>query len=192
MEKEEKRIVFLKGKKMILRPLRKDTDLEAALRWVNDGEVTQYLSRYLPMSFAEESEWFDNLSKRRDDMPLAIENKEGIFIGIVGLHNINWKDRTTGHGIFIGEKDYWEKGCGTDVEMTLLDYAFNKLNLRKIRSEVLGFNKRSLNFHLKCGYKIIGIRRKELFKNGRYCDLVMLEVFKKDWLMLWKKYQNKD
>jgi len=146
----------------------------------------------LPVSLTEEVAWFDDSSKRQNEIGLAIETKEGVYIGAVALHNINSKDRTAGHGIFIGEKDYWENGYGTDVEMTLLNYAFNGLNLRKVRSEVLGFNKRSLNFHLKCGYKIIGIRHRELFKNGRYCDLVMLEVFKKDWLVAWKKYQGKD
>lgn len=32
------KLVFLKGKKTILRPLRKATDFELCLRWINDPE----------------------------------------------------------------------------------------------------------------------------------------------------------
>jgi len=47
MAKKEK-VVFLSGKKVILRPLRKETDLKSALRWINDPEVIQYLTMFLP------------------------------------------------------------------------------------------------------------------------------------------------
>jgi len=193
MEKEKERIIFLKGKKVILRPLRKDTDLEKTLRWMNDSDITQYLiARYLPLSLAEETTWFDDWSKRQNDVALAIETIDGVFIGIAGLHRLRWKDRVAEHGIFIGEKDHWENGYGTDVGMTLLDYAFNRLNLHKVRSALIAFNKRSLNYHLKCGYKVVGAYRKEVFERGKYYDVILLEVFKKDWLPSWKKYQKNE
>ncbi len=186
--KKENRLIFLKGRKVILRPLRKETDLESALRWINDPEVTQYLSMFLPQSIVQESEWFDNLLKRQNDIILAIETLKGIFIGITGLHQINWKDRTVTHGVFIGEKEYWGKGYGTDANMALLNYAFNSLNLRKVCSSVISFNKRSLRYHLACGYKIVGKNRRQIFKNGRYYSMILLEVFKKDWQEIWQEY----
>ncbi len=61
----------------------------------------------------------------------------------MGIHRINWKDRTATTGAVIGEKAYWDKGYGSEAKMLVLDYAFNMLNLRKICSQVLAFNKRS-------------------------------------------------
>ena len=189
MPKKEK-VVFLSGKKVNLRPLRKETDLESALRWINDPEVIRYLSIFLPQSAAQEEEWFDNLSKRQDDIVLAIETLKGIFIGIIGLHGINWKDRTAIRGTVIGEKKYWNKGYGTDAAMVLLNYAFNTLNLRKVCSSVLAFNERSLRYQLGCGYRIIGRRHRQVFKNGRYYDEIFLELFKNHWQKIWQEYNK--
>ncbi len=191
-EKDEKRsgVIFLKGKKVILRPPRKETDLEMAVCWVNDQEVTQYLSMFLPQSFGQEEKWFNELNSRKSDIVLAIEDLKGKFIGTIGLHGINWKDRLATHGIFIGDKNYWSNGYGTDAGMILFEYAFNSLNLRKIRSMALGFNERSVKYHLGCGFKIVGRWRKDIFKKGKYWDLVLMDLFKKEWEAKFREYQK--
>lgn len=194
MEQKHKKIIFLKGRKVSLRPLRKITDFESCLRWINDYEVNQYLAVYLPMSEQKEEEWFDRTSRSSDNIVFAIEVPDAmngdILIGLIGLHRINWKDRTAVTGTLIGEKEYWGKGYGTDAKMILLDYAFNTLNLHKICSSTVEFNKRSLQYNLHCGYKLEGIERKQVFKKGRYWDKYILGVFKKDWLPVWSKYQK--
>ena len=187
---KKKPIIFLKGNKVILRPLRKETDLEHTTRWINDPEVNVFLSFFMPMSHQEESEFFDNLPKRKEDIVFAIDTHDGEFIGLMGIHRINWKDRTATTGAVIGEKKYWGKGYGTDAKMILLDYAFNTLNLRKICSSVIAYNKRSLQYNLHCGYKVEGIRRKQFFRKGKYWDEVELGLFKNEWLPYWKKYQK--
>lgn len=188
---ERKEVIFLKGKKTILRPLNKETDLQSCLRWINDQEVIQYISVYLPSSKQDEEKWFDNLQKRKEDVVLGIETLDNAFIGITGLHNINWKDRTAVHGVLIGEKKYWGRGYGTDANMVLLNYAFNTLNLRKICSSVIVFNERSINYHATCGYQIEGTRRRQVYKKGKYWDVIFLGVFKEEWLLASGKYQKK-
>jgi RimJ/RimL family protein N-acetyltransferase len=89
----------------------------------------------------------------------------------------------------IGEKEYWGKGYGTEAKMLLLHYAFDTLNLRKICSSVISFNERSHKYSLKCGYKEEGRRKAQLFRDGKYWDEIQLAVFRKDWLLLWKKFQ---
>lgn len=190
MEAKVERVVFLKGRKTILRPLSKETDLSRCLRWINDPEVNQYLARYYPMSLQGETEWFDKLYKDEHSFPFAIETIEGEFIGIMGLHDIKSMDRTATTGALIGEKEYWGKGFGADAKMALLDYAFNTLNLRKICSRVIAYNKRSLAYSLRCGYEIEGTLKRHVYKKGRYYDEILLAVFKEKWLPLWRKYKK--
>lgn len=182
-------VVFLKGRKTLLRPLDKERDLEACQRWINDPDVNQYLKIFRPITPTGEAKWFDQLEER-EDIVLAIETLDTKFIGTMGLHKINWKDRVATTGSLIGEKDYWGKGYGTDAKMALLNYAFNTLNLRKICSSVLEFNERSLNYNLRCGYQIEGRRRRQVFKNGRYWDEILLGLFKEEWEPLWKAYRE--
>jgi len=190
MERKVEQVVFLRGRKTILRPINKNTDFEKCWRWINDQEVRQYLKVYLPVSLAEEEKWINQLGNNEHNMLLAIETLEGEHIGNMGLHRISWKDGTAVTGALIGEKKYWGKGYGTDAKMSLLNYAFNSLNLRKICSNVYAFNQRSVAYSLRCGYQIEGRLKKHIFKNGRFHDQVMLAVFKEDWLPLWRKYKK--
>lgn len=191
METEENRIIFLRGEKIILRPLRKETDLEKSLKWVNDQNVTQFLGMYLPQSFQQEEEWFDNLKNRKNDIIVAIETHDKKFIGTTGLHNIDGKNRRATFGIIIGEKTYWGKGLGTEVLMLLLKYAFNTLNLHKVCSFLLALNERSLKMHLKCGFKEIGRRKEQFFRDGKYEDEILLEIFREDWARVAKKKEKR-
>ncbi len=191
MSEKEKGTAFLTGRKTILRPARAETDIDNYLRWFNDQEVIQYLSGYLPTTREDEEEWFRNLHKNREkNIVFAIETLEGKHIGNMGIHNINWKDRTATTGAMIGEKEYWGKGYGTDAKMALLNYCFHTLNLRKIASAALATNKRSVHYSLHCGYKIEGTKKKEIFVNGKYQDLVLLAVFRKDFRPIWKKFRK--
>lgn len=185
-------VVFLRGRKVILRPMNKSTDLELAYKYINDPEVRIFLGADRPFTVEAEARWFDSLADRSDNnIVLAIEDIEtGKYIGSMGIHRINWKDRTATTGAVIGDKSYWGKGYGTDAKMILLDYAFNTLGLRKILSVVMDFNKRSLNYSLHCGYKIEGVRKRQIFRRGRYCDEILLGLFKKDWLPIWRKYKK--
>lgn len=185
----DNKTVFLKGKRVILRPLRKETDLEAVLRWINDPKVRCYRVRgVFPQTAMAEAEWFDAFYKKPDEVVLGIETDEGIFIGIMGVHNINWVSRTATTGAIIGEKRYWNKGYGTDAKMALLKYAFETLGLRKINSAVYGFNGRSVAYSQRCGYRIEGRRRKQLFRNGRFHDEIFLGVFYEEWKRAYKKW----
>lgn len=174
----KQKVVFLAGKKINLRPISK-SDAGKLFRWVNDAEVTQYLSVYLPMHENEEMEWVENLSKRKsNDIVLGIETIDGVLVGTVGLHEISWKDRTSTIGISIGEKNYWGKGCGTEAIKLIIDYAFKTLNLRKVCLSVLSHNWRAIRCYKGCGFKLEGCRKNQIFKNGKYVDEMLMAVFR--------------
>lgn len=190
-------LVFLTGRKVILRPPEKKTDLETVFQWINDPEIRQYVRASFPTTREEEESWFDGMvNKKGSDVVLAIETLDGVLIGTMGLHGINWVDQTATTGAIIGRPDYQSKGYGTDAKMTLLKYAFEALNLRKICSSVIAFNGRSLRYMEKCGYRVEGKRKKQIFKGDRYYDEILLAIFKEWWPSVWEKYErsfeNKD
>ena len=191
MEKEN-RVVFLKGRKVNLRPICKETDMEIALRGANDPELRKFVINSFPISREAEADWYDRNSKQRpDEFVLAIETKEGQYLGNIGANHIDWINRVATTGTFIFQKDCLGKGYGTEAKMLLLNYLFKTLNLRKICSKAKSFNKRSVNYSLKCGYKIEGVKKKQFFHNGKYHDEIMLAVFSHDWPAIWKKWNKR-
>ncbi len=198
-ESGKKGVVFLRGKKTVLRPF-SQTDREELVRGFNDPEVGQFTMRLRPTLDSEEEEWITGLSKRKDDVVLAMEAEGGILIGSIGLHGISWRDGTATTGTVIIRKDYWGRGYGSDAKMALLAYAFLELNLRKINSRVYAFNERSLAYSRKCGYVEEGRQKAQIWKQrfvngkwdeGNYYDVVLLSVFREDWLPLWRKWQER-
>jgi RimJ/RimL family protein N-acetyltransferase len=189
MPKQNDDVVFLRGRRLYLRPPTKD-DIPYCLRWMNDQEVNQYLAAFLPFMEADELEWLERVhkNKERDLVFVIVDAKTKKPIGLMGIHEISWKDRRASTGAMIGEKSYWGNGYGTEAKMVLLNYAFNTLNLRKITSRVFAFNKRSKAYSEKCGYKVEAVLKQEVFKNGRYHDLIMMAVFKNGWMPLWEKF----
>lgn len=185
----DKCIVYSTGKKTYLRPPVKE-DVENFTRWMNNPEVTQFLNQPFPILMRAEEEYIEGLAKKENRVSLVIMTiEERVPIGNLGL-DVDFVNRVGTSGVAIGEKDYWGKGYGTDAKMQLLDIAFNRLNLRKVVSTAIGNNPRSIAYQKKCGGRIIGRSKDHIFRNGRYYDEVLFEVFKEDWEPLYKTYMG--
>lgn len=91
-------------------------------------------------------------------------------------------NRTAEVGIFIGNKEYWNKGYGEEALRLLLDYAFRFLNLRSIMLTVYAFNKCAYNCYKKVGFKEIGVRRKALLRNMKEHDIIYMDILDEEFI----------
>jgi RimJ/RimL family protein N-acetyltransferase len=160
------------------------TDLENAYTWVNDREVTQYLMVRYPWSRAREEKYLREASAEDNgfgDVRLAIETKEGVHIGMCGLHRARPEDRGAELGIMIGDKSFWSNGYGTDCVRTLLRFAFEQMNMHKVALGVFEFNERAMACYRKCGFVDEGRFRQEYFQDGRYWDVVRMSILRGEW-----------
>lgn len=174
---------MLIGERVRLRSIERE-DLPTFVRWFNDPEVRQYLRMYEPMSMAKEERWFEDMLERKDDFVFAIEAQIGeqwVPIGNVGLHRIDWKNRTAVFGIALGEKAYWGQGFGTDATRTILRFAFEELNLHRVELEVFDFNTRAIRSYEKAGFRHEGTRRQALFRYGRYHDVHLMSILQSEY-----------
>ncbi len=174
---------MLKGKRINLRPV-KEKDIDLFLEWFNDPEITQYITVVLPVTRKEEEKWFEESGdfQKSKKVIFSIETlKNKKLIGNCALNFIDFRNQHAEAGIIIGNKDCWSKGYGTEVFQLLLDYGFNQLNLNRIGSAALSFNKRSIGLHKKLGFKKEGVKRKEWFINGKFHDLVIFGLLREEY-----------
>ena len=168
------------GEKVRLRPLERE-DLPRCVRWFSDPEVRRHLTIYIPFSLAQEERWYENVLdrlERNSDVLLAIETSEGVHIGNLGLHTIDWKNRAAELGITIGEKEYWGQGYGTDAIRTLLRLAFEEMNLHRVQLRVDVDNARGVRCYEKCGFQTEGTLRDVVFREGRYYDQYLMSILR--------------
>jgi len=174
---------MLTGKLVRLREYRKE-DLPKAQAFLNDSETRAYLNPGIayPYTVADEEKWFEGISANHDTYHFAIESLDtGKYIGGCGINAVNWKIRAAETGIFIGDKDYWGKGYGTDAMEVLIDFCFSEMNLNKIILMVHSFNERALRCYEKCGFSVEGVLRQEVYRHGRYYDSIAMGLLREEW-----------
>jgi len=166
----------ISGKKIILRKLER-CDLETSITWFKDPAINKFLSHnFKKLTIDEEFQWFNSIQLSNRDMVFAIIAKDkDKYIGNCGLHKIDWSGKTCELGIVIGNKEYWDKGYGSDVINSITDFAINKLNLLNIHLNVYEYNNRAIKAYTKCGFKLIKILKKNHFYNNKYWDTFIME-----------------
>ena len=165
----------LLGDRIYLSP-RNTEDIELFTEWLNDFEITDYLGRsgFLTTIAGEKKYLEDNFNPEATFVIVTLEDDK--MIGTVSLERINNINRTATLGIFIGNKNYLNKGYGTEAIKLILDYGFKYLNLNNIKLDLMEFNKRALKCYEKCGFKEYGRRRKCTYINGKYYDRISMDI----------------
>jgi RimJ/RimL family protein N-acetyltransferase len=145
-------------------------------RWINDPDVTEYLSARYPLSHAFERKWVqDNDTPSFGNAGFAVETlAESKLIGTVGLHEVSAENRTAILGIAIGDKTRWDGGYGTDTMRTICRFGFQMMNLHRIELDVYAENLRARRVYEKVGFKLEGCRRQAIYKFGRYFDVMVM------------------
>jgi diamine N-acetyltransferase len=160
-------------------------DIPQFVVWINDAEVLEFLMRSLPMSRVEEESWFDRMMQSPPaEHVLVIEaNTEDGWkaIGTTSFMDFNWFDRNAEVGIMIGDKEYWNRGFGREVMKLMLRHGFNTLNLHRIWLRVFEHNLRGIKAYEHAGFIHEGRLRQDAFRNGKYCDLLVMSVLRTEW-----------
>jgi RimJ/RimL family protein N-acetyltransferase len=159
-------------------------DLERNHRWMNDREVTRFLSARYPMSLAAEEEWMRGVTGKMMSYEapfFAIETKDGRHIGNTNLFSVQPENSCAEVGIMIGEKDCWSQGYGADALRVLLGFGFGEMNLHRIALNAFAFNERAIACYQKVGFVEEGRERDRIFTEGAYHDLVSMSVLRQEW-----------
>jgi len=169
----------LEGKLVRLREYHKD-DIPTLWKFVNDVEIRKNLISGIPYPwrFEEEEKWYEEQSAKGDLYNFAIERKEDEkYIGGCGITKVDWKNSVATVGIFLGKK-YLSQGYGSDAMRVLVKFIFDQMNIHKVILHAFSFNKRAIRSYEKVGFKVEGNLRKQIFRDGKYHDEVIMGLLK--------------
>jgi RimJ/RimL family protein N-acetyltransferase len=170
-------ILNIVGEKVALGPLRHEL-VPFYLKWVNDFEVVRTLtSRLRPTTRETAESWYDWASKVEGEAVYftIYERSTTRPIGVLHLHDIDPFHRTARYTIWIGEKDCWGKGYGTEATILALEYGFTGLGLHNIWLDVVSCNERALRAYERAGFRLVGRRREAYCLGGKAYDRVYME-----------------
>ena len=166
------------GKKCYLSPIDVN-DAEKFTEWLNDMEILSNLQLYNGIiSLESEKDFLVNLSKEHNYSIIDLETNE--LIGNCGFMDIDCVNQTAETGIFIGNKNFWNKGYGTEALSLLIDYGFKAFNFHNIMLRVYEYNSGAIKCYEKIGFKPIGIRREALHRNLKKHNIIFMDILQRE------------
>jgi len=150
----------------------KATDSDLLLKYLNDAEVTQYITNAIPQPYdVEDAKWWIEHS-RNNEYIKAIEY-QGEFVGCISATLGDFEyNRSAELGYWLG-KAFWNQGIATQAVELFGDTLFNNTNLVRLFVSVVSDNKASIRVLEKNGYLFEGTLKRASFKNGRFYDEVL-------------------
>ena len=176
-----------------LRPLEL-SDLEQIMTWINDPEIVGNFGWFgKPVSREEEQRYLERLLSSPMDKVYSVF-ASGEYIGQVGLHELDGRNKQGRLSIIIGNKDDWGRGYAPQMVDALLDKAFNDLHLHKVWGVFLEQNRKVHHLFVeKCGFRAEGILRQEYYRGGVYHDMIRIAMLEDEyWARAWEQADGGD
>jgi diamine N-acetyltransferase len=177
-------ILNIVGDLVALGPMRRDL-LSLYQRWVNDFTAVRNLGiPPVPMSLEAETNWYDGITTAGNrEIPFTIYERVSLRpIGTMGLHAVDYRNRTAEFGIMIGEVDARGRGFGTEATRLMLDYAFTALGLNNVMLRVFDYNFAGLRAYQKAGFREFGRRRESILTAGTLRDVIFMECLASEFI----------
>ena len=170
------------SQRLALRPFQVDETEKIAnlIRAEPDASFGHSRFPYSAIMFAD---WYGEMGEDdpAEDLELAVVRREtGELIGETGLYDIDWIARTAESGYWLYRAADRGMGYGTEANLLLLEYAFERLGLNMIWAWVSARNPRSQAAIRKQGYRDAGRFTwngygPDGFDNGLMFDLLAAE-----------------
>ena len=150
---------ILESERLILRPPR-PMDIEAMAVWLSDYDVAAMTSR-VPHPYGEaDAEEFLALAPDGRHV-FVIERKDGLFMGMTGLHPADGYE----FGYWLG-KPFWGFGYATEAARRLVTYAFETLGVDTVHAGWFADNPASGHVLAKLGARHNGSKMRECRARG--------------------------
>lgn len=160
-----------------LRSLEKD-DLELLFNWRNSERIRASMFSDHIITREEHYSWFSSLKDK--EVVYLIFELNNQAVGLSDFTDIDYVNNRCWWGFYLGENNL-PRGTGLLMGYWSMEYAFSKIKIRKLCSNVLSKNTVSINYHKKLGFTEEGVFRQHIKKGNQYEDIVYLSQFDFEW-----------
>ncbi len=166
----------------------REKHLDLVREWRNSSEVSKYMYTDQDITEEEHQKWFYRVRKDPTKIYWIIE-VNGTYVGVINLYNINILNKRCYWAYYLSDLSVRGKGLGRLIELNILTYVFEKLELNKLSCQVMSWNDIVVKIHQKYGSKIEGNFRQHIFKGNKFYDIVCMGILKEEWLEIKKHFE---
>ena len=169
--------VLLESERLVYNPLSLEHLSHDYVSWLNDPDVTLYLETGGNYTM-DMLRYFLTEIEKKEILFWGIHLKESrVHIGNIKIDPVNLRHNVAEYGIMMGRKSEWGKGYAKEASLTIIDYCFKNLGIRKISLGVVANNLPAYNLYKKLGFETEGILKMDGIYGGTYCDGIRMAIF---------------
>jgi diamine N-acetyltransferase len=146
-----------------------EEDVPYKVKWINDMKNNKYLHYNLPLREDKTLIWFKNLEGRTDRVDFTI-TFNGEPAGLIGLLNIDKKNKKAEYYVCLGGDQYRGKGIARIATDQLIKVGYRELNLNKIYLYTEVDNISAQKLFENIGFEKEGLLKSDLIHNGKKID----------------------
>jgi ribosomal-protein-alanine N-acetyltransferase len=159
-------------------------DLEHIFAYASDPEVARYTSWPAHSSLEDSQEFLDyvlDLYRQGKVAPWGMVHKgDGRLIGTCGF--LDWHPHHARSEIgYALSRQYWGRGLMTEAVREIISFGFETMGLNRIQGRCEVENVASARVMEKAGMKLEGVLREHEFCKGRYLDMRVYAVLRREW-----------
>ncbi|OZU90647.1 GNAT family N-acetyltransferase [Virgibacillus indicus] len=163
-----------------------EADKNLLVKWLSDPAVLEfYEGRDNPFDTEKVKKEFYSPD---EDVKKCIVEYKGTPVGYIQYYQVtpetsiinHYDEDETIYGIdqFIGELAYWNKGIGTLLVCSMVDYLVEERKADRVIMDPHVTNHRALRCYEKCGFKKVKLLPKHEFHEGAYRDCWLMAYMK--------------
>ena len=159
-------------------------DAEDIYRYSRDIEVARYVLWDAHRNIGDSRAYLRymlRLYRGREPASWGIEWKQtGKVIGTIGFMWIQ-SDNSAAEVGYSLSRDFWNRGVMTEALKAVIAHGFSGMHLNRIEAQHETGNPASGAVMRKCGMTHEGTLRQRLYNKGRYVDVELYAILKKEW-----------
>lgn len=180
--------MFVKNGNVTLRGMKDiESDYKLMAKWLSDEGVLEfYQGRDKPSTIEEIRKKYGPRTRGESYVSSCIIEFEEKSIGYIQYYPTQNDEKKIcgyeeneliyGVDLFIGEVEYQDRGVGSQVISTLIDYIKTSIKPEKIIIDPRVSNKRAIRCYEKCGFIPKKILKENELHEGVYCDNLVMEI----------------
>ena len=156
-------------------------DIYYKVKWINDNENNKFLHYTLPLREDATLVWFNSIKDREDrlDYTITFDDKP---VGLIGLLDIDIKNKKSEFYITIGERNFKGRGIGTIATDLLIKESFNAFKMNKIYLYTEVENRNAQKLFERIGFLKEGLLKEDLIQNRKKIDRYVYGLLVEDYL----------
>jgi ribosomal-protein-alanine N-acetyltransferase len=171
------------GRLVSLRPISLDDCTERYVSWLRDPEVNQYLeTRWVEQSLESVRAFVIATGRDPASHLMAITDAESDrHIGNIKIGPIRSHHNDADLSYFIGDRDYWGRGCATEAIQLAVRLGFERLGLHRLQAGIYATNAGSGRALEKAGFVRDAVLHRQLLGPSGWEDHVWYRMLREEW-----------